>query len=102
MGESLTCKGTGVTESSLRDTAQEEIVMLEVQLESLKHNYEGWINMVNQATLPKQHQITERDLQTGLENPDLVWKEPQSLFMAMEEDPSWEGSCQNNHNVAAC
>ena len=58
--------------------------MLEGQLESLKCNYEGWINMVTQAILPKQHQMTERDLHMGLVILDLVWEEPKRLLLAME------------------
>ena len=44
--------------------------------------------MVTQATLPGQHQMTEGDLQMGLEILDLVQVEPQCLLTAMEEDTS--------------
>ena len=45
------------------------------------------------VALPKQHQMTESNLQAGLEVLGLVHKEPQRLLMAMEEDLSqWGGS----------
>ena len=88
MEEALTQKGTKVTKARVTDTIQEETAMLEVQLESLKHNYEGWIKMA----LLEQLQMNETDLQMGLEILDPVQKEPQSLLMAIEEDPSQRGA----------
>ena len=86
MREALTLKGTKPTKTRMMDTAQEDITMLEGQLESLKHNYKGWINMGSWASLPEQHQVIKGDLQMGLDILDLVWDESQSLLMAMEED----------------
>ena len=39
-------------------------------------------------------QMTESDLQVGLEILDLIWKEPQRLLMAIEEDPSQMGATE--------
>ena len=54
--------------------------------------------MVAQAAFLEQHQMTESDLQVGLEVLDLVQEEPQRLLMAMEEDPSHG----EDSNVTAC
>ena len=48
--------------------------------------------MVAQATLPGQHQLTEGDLQVGLEILDWAQVEPQCLLTAMEEDTSHRGT----------
>ena len=48
--------------------------------------------MVTHAALPKQHQMTGSNLQAGLEVLGLVYKEPQRLLMAKEEDLSQWGS----------
>ena len=57
------------------DVTLGEIEIMEEQLEDLKCSYEGWINMVAWAALPKQHKMTESDLQAGLEILGLVYKE---------------------------
>ena len=49
---------------------------MEGQLENLLHSYEGWINLVAQAALPEQHQMTVSSLHVELEVPDLVCEEP--------------------------
>ena len=67
---------------------------LEEQLANLKHSYEGWRNLVTWATLPGQHQMTEGDLQVGVEILDLVQREPQCLLKAMEEDTSQRGTAK--------
>ena len=41
---------------------------------------------------PEQHQMTENNLQAGLEVLGLVYEEPERLLMAMEEDPSQWGA----------
>ena len=71
---------------------QGQIEMMEEQLRYLKCSYEGWINIVTQATLPEQHQITDSNLQAGLEVPGLVYKEPWRLLTAKEEDPFQQGA----------
>ena len=71
---------------------QGEVNMMEKQLGDLKHSHEGWINLVTWAALPKQHPMTECDLQAGLEVLGLVYEEPWRLLMAMEEDLSQQGA----------
>ena len=65
---------------------------MEGQLTDLRCSYEGWISIVAQASLPKQHPMTERDIQAQLEILSLVYKEPQRPLMAMDEDPSHRGT----------
>ena len=50
-GGAMTLKGTELTKARVMDTAQEETAALQGQLESLKCNYEGWINMFAWAAL---------------------------------------------------
>ena len=70
------------------DSMWEEITALEGQLASLKCNYRWWRDMVGWPTLPEQHQMTEGDLQVGLEILNLVQVEPWCLLTAMERDTS--------------
>ena len=65
---------------------------MEGQLEDLRYSYEGWISLVAQASLSKQHPVTKRDIQAGLEILGLVYDEPQRLLMAMDKDPSQRGT----------
>ena len=50
--------------------------------------------MVTLAALPEWHQMTESNLQVGLETLDLAWEEPQRLVHAIEEDPSQRGAAK--------
>ena len=75
--------------------------MYEGQLEGLKHNYEGWRNVVTSATLPGQHQMMEGDLNgIGDPRPDLG-ETPMSTHGHGRRHFS-EGNCQNNHSTTAC
>ena len=94
MGEALTQKGTKVTEVRVMGHHTRGDCDIGSAARKLESKYKGWINMVAWAALPKQHQMTERDLQTGLEILDLVQKEPQSILMVMEEDPPWRGAAE--------
>ena len=42
----MTLKGTEFAQMRVMDTMQEKIIALEGQLEGLKCNYKGWINVV--------------------------------------------------------
>ena len=89
MGQDLAHKGT---EARVTNTTQGEIEMMERQLEDLNCSHKGWINLVAQATLPKQHWMTENDLQKGLDVLGLVYEEAQRLLMNMEQNLSQQGT----------
>ena len=88
----MSLKETKLIRVRATDAKQGVITALEGQLVSLKHNYGELRDVVVQAFLPGQHQVTEGDLQVGLGILDLVQVEPKCLLTAMEEDLSQRGT----------